>query len=564
MADEYPPASASPRDTSNNSPHHQDYYNHRHYQPHDHDAASESSPLLAVPGGGGGGGGGGNSYYQQSLRPQARQRLSVASIASAVSFRSIQVPQVKKNSNVVNLLCAIIFITTSSNGFLHLPFLRLLEDVLCHQYYNNGGGPDWDGGPPRDDGDLDYAMCKADPIQARLAFITAIGPALEAVIGFLVAFPWGIVADRIGRKPVFSLALTGLIVSVLWVMTVAHFHNTLPIEAVWLGSAGQIIGGGNAVLAGVVLSMITDETTAENRGTSFLRCHVGTLAGQLLSPALAGLMMERTGPWPCLWLAVGLLLFGAISFLFVPETMQHKKQLEPSFPEPPAPPSRQPSQQQQSGFVAKMARSVRRFLGSMSMLRSPSLVILLTMALALVPTVYSTLQFMAQFASKRYGIEIAQTGYIQFVYGVVQIFQLLVLLPFLSRLLVRPSTPRALRARDAHHRDLGIARASFAALFVGALVLALSPGLGSFVFGLVLMALGSAASSLCKATMSLYVTPSQRSRLYSLVGMAEVLGTVYAQPMLAGLFVLGLRLNGGWIGLPYFGVSVSKLIPQES
>ncbi|KAI1119138.1 hypothetical protein F5Y14DRAFT_446349 [Nemania sp. NC0429] len=85
---------------------------------------------------------------------------------------------------------------------------------------------------------------------------------------------------------------------------------------------------------------------------------------------------------------------------------------------------------------------------------------------------------------------------------------------------------------------------SYAILFLGALTPGLAPTLAGFVLGLLLMAVGSGFGSLSKSLMSIYVDPAHRSRLFSLVGMVEVLGSVFSQPLLAGLFSLGLRCGG--------------------
>ncbi|KAI1342802.1 major facilitator superfamily transporter [Xylariaceae sp. FL0016] len=501
-----------------------------------------------------------HEHHHHPPRPTHRTRPSVASIAS-----SVRLPRAHKGSTIVNLLCFNIFIATAGSGLLTIPYTRVLEDVICREYY----------GVLADAEPIDEQMCKVNAIQSRLAFIAAIGMALQAIVGFLAAFPWGLVADRIGRRPVFALAVTGAILGLLWIMTVAYFSNVFPIEAVWLASAGMLLGGGDALLIAVVLSMITDATNEEERGMAFMKSHVGSLCGNLMSPAIASAMMSKTGPWPPLWLAVGLLAISAVSILFVPETLAAKqKQQQKGAGHPGAStPGDEPT-----GLRAQVAHTISRFRESLSVFNSPSLIMLLITALASQPVTYATLQFMTQFISKRYALPLSQTGYVQSLYGAAQILHALVLLPRLSRallLLPRPTAPAPapatarLRFATAERRDLYLARASYLILALGILALALAPTLALFVAGLVVMALGSAFGSLTRSTMSLYVDPAHRSRLFSVVGMVEVLGSVYAQPMLAGLFSLGMRLEGGgddgddgddgrgrgWLGLPYFGLA---------
>ncbi|KAI0596519.1 major facilitator superfamily domain-containing protein [Biscogniauxia sp. FL1348] len=450
----------------------------------------------------------------------------------------VHVPRAHKGSVVVNVLCLIILVATSATGFIAIPFTRLAEDVLCRRYY--GVEQQQQGGPGVGIGagaanPIDEGLCKENSIQSRLAFVMAIHSALEAVAGLLAAFPWGLAADRIGRRPVSAIALGSMVVALLWAMTVMYLPSVLPIELVWLGAASPFVGGGNAVLTGVVLSMVADATSEEERALSFMRLHAASLSGNLMSPALSSLLMSRTGgPWASLWVAVALLSTSALSFyLFLPETLTTTTTT-----------TKHPS-----------SRIIRE---SLSILRPRSLVLLLASALGSAPVLFATaLQFMAQFVSKRYGLRLAQTGYVQSGYGAAQIVQALGVLPLLSRWWrVRSSSSSSSSSDSEHRRDLSLALWSYAVLFLGVVVLGVSPSLGGFVLGLALTALGSGFGSLSKSLMSLYVDPAHRSRLFSLVGMVEVLGSVYAHPMLAGLFTLGMKLGGGWIGLPYYGLAV--------
>ncbi|KAH9883212.1 MFS general substrate transporter [Xylariomycetidae sp. FL2044] len=383
-----------------------------------------------------------------------------------------------------------------------------------------------------------------------MAFVMAILEMVTAVVSFVGAFPWGLVADRIGRRPVVTLALGGIILCTMWQMLVIYRRDVLPLELLWLGPAGLLVGGGNAIVVGIVLSMMTDATREEERALAFMRAHVASLCGNLISPGLASIMMSRQGPWPCMWLAVALLATAGISFLFVPETVP------PRSPERPV----EAAVEQPSTFGAKLSHTVSRYRESLSMLKSPSLILLLVTLLLTTPVSVATLQFMTQFVSKRYGIKIYQTGYVQSAYGVVQVLCALVFLPWVSKLLIKGSVPARFRASNEHSRDLTLMRWSHGILIVGALVLGLSPTLAGFVFGLVLMAIGAGYNSLNRSMMSLYVDPEHRSRLFSLVGMVDVVGAVYSQPMLAALFAVGLRLEGGWIGLPYYVLSAQVAV----
>ncbi|KAI0976804.1 major facilitator superfamily domain-containing protein [Xylaria arbuscula] len=464
-------------------------------------------------------------------RTRRQDNLSISSLASSISSISISRPRSKPN--VTTVLYFITFIASYSGGFIELPLTRLIEDILCHDYYDVESLTQ----------PIDESLCKEDSIQKQLAYLLAVQSTLYSIVAFIAAFPWGLAADKLGRKPVVAVAMTGLLVGALIELAVVYWSNVFPITAIWASSAGQLLGGGNGVLIAVVLSMIADATNEEDRAIAFLRIHVASLCGNLLSPSLAGLVMEKAGPWVSPLIGIGLFGLGGIALFFLPETR----------------PCKDVSQEALESDISKPGSTVSQIFGqfrdSLSILKSPSLILLFLTALCSMPVMDSTLQFLNQFVSKRYQIKIAQTGYVQSTYGVASIIMTLVVLPWISGVLIDPATPARYRAKDEHYRDLSLARWSYAVLFSGALTLGISPTLGSFVFGLILMAIGSGFASLSKSLMSIYVDPQHRSRLFSLVNMVEVLGSVFSQPLLAGLFSLGLRWHGAWIGLPYLGLA---------
>lgn len=287
-----------------------------------------------------------------------------------------------------------------------------------------------------------------------------------------------------------------------------------------------------------------------------MRQYVVSACGNLLSPTVSSFIMARVGPWPPAFIGLGLIISSILAIAFVPETLPAKQatlgEVEDEYGDV-------------SKSSSQLSHLLDRFRQALSILSSPSLVILLIACLGAVPVAHSTYSFMAVFLSKRYSIPLFRAGYIQSAFGLAQVVQTILILPWLSQcLLLRgragnteaSTTTRLLAPASEHHRDLSIARASAAILALAALILGLAPTLSGFVFGLAVLAMGSGCASLLRSLMSIYVDPAHRSRLFGLVGMVEMVGQIYAQPMLAGLFSLGMRLGSGWIGLPYFGLTI--------
>lgn len=275
-----------------------------------------------------------------------------------------------------------------------------------------------------------------------------------------------------------------------------------------------------------------------------MRMHVASLIGGLLAPTISSLMMARFGPWLPICIGLSLLAASALVVLIIPETLPTKSAA-------PAPAPEQPPT-----LRSRLSALLAHLKEVLTLSRSPSLILLLLTCLVGMPVAFSTATFMPVFMSARFHTKLLQGGYMQSAFGAAQVPVLFLLVPWLSRSLMRLPADAPLRPTDEHHRDIVIARGSAAMTLVAAVVLGFAPTIPVFLFGLALLALGSATFSLIRSLMSLYVDPKHRSRLFGLVGMVEILGQIYAQPMLAELFALGMRLGGAWIGLPYFGLAV--------
>ncbi|TEA19380.1 Efflux pump ustT [Colletotrichum sidae] len=468
-----------------------------HYTaPSSRDAVSDSSPLLSGV----------------SKHPDQPQKAGARHNNAGISAEAI--------------LYAVIFLCACSAGLWTIPATRQVEDLVCRQHY----------GVMKP---VDEERCKEDSIQGKVAMIFAIYGSLEAAIAAVAALPWGIAADRVGRKSVFSLAVLGVMLDQLWFLVVCAFPSLLPLNAMWFGSSLLVIGGGNPVVSAVIFSMLTDITTPENRAKKFMAAHLSSMIGNLGSPIVAGWMMDRTGPWPVMWLSLFGFAVVGYTIRLMPETRPASRvSLDTLTDELSVKPSH------------RMASQLREL---SSLMKLPSLVILLVAMLNLFPVTLSTFQFMIIFASRRFQISTSQTGFLSFFYGICVVVVIIAILPSLSKLLLSPKAPRALSFENSNKRDLFLARTSATMLLIGSLCLALSPTLSAFTGGLALLSLGSGWGSYARSLCALYVDSAHRAQLYTIMSLVETVGMISVQPVLAGLFSWGMDLGGFWIGLPYLG-----------
>lgn len=84
-------------------------------------------------------------------------------------------------------------------------------------------------------------------------------------IGIFLAIPYGLLADRMGRKPTILLSIPGFILNMVSTLVVLWFSNVFPLRAVWFSSLAWLLGGGLVVAAALVWTMMADVTTDAQR-----------------------------------------------------------------------------------------------------------------------------------------------------------------------------------------------------------------------------------------------------------------------------------------------------------
>lgn len=97
---------------------------------------------------------------------------------------------------------SLIILLADFGGYLSAPAqIKIFEDILCRQYYSSSD---------------DESACKAAPIQSELAFINGWNDTFIALPSIFVAVPFGLLADRIGRKPCVLLGFLGVVLGDIW------------------------------------------------------------------------------------------------------------------------------------------------------------------------------------------------------------------------------------------------------------------------------------------------------------------------------------------------------------
>lgn len=102
----------------------------------------------------------------------------------------------KHRRHVVAVSFTMVLLTDFAAFFLDAPQTSILEGNICSRYYSNTSNPSG-------------KDCTAGPVQAELAVVNQMLNTFNRLPGLFAAIPFGIIADRYGRRPVFVLTILG-------------------------------------------------------------------------------------------------------------------------------------------------------------------------------------------------------------------------------------------------------------------------------------------------------------------------------------------------------------------
>lgn len=86
--------------------------------------------------------------------------------------------------------------------------------------------------------------------------------------GAILAIPYGLLADKRGRRSTLYLSIPGFALNSLVILGVLWFSDIFPLRAVWLSCLAWVFGGGPVVAFAIIWTMMADVTTEDERYVS--------------------------------------------------------------------------------------------------------------------------------------------------------------------------------------------------------------------------------------------------------------------------------------------------------
>ena len=103
------------------------------------------------------------------------------------------------------------------------PRTRLFESIYCRDFYQSN-----DPGRIGDGGFIDEQDCKIDAVQSQVALLKGWLEFFNFLPGIFLAAPFGVLADKYGRKWLLVMVMTAFWLESVWIYVVCKSDHLIP------------------------------------------------------------------------------------------------------------------------------------------------------------------------------------------------------------------------------------------------------------------------------------------------------------------------------------------------
>ncbi|KAL4952822.1 major facilitator superfamily domain-containing protein [Aspergillus filifer] len=456
------------------------------------------------------------------------------------------------NAHNIALLVFIVAITIDFGDYLSTtPRTQILENIICHNLHPDAATAS-NPNPP---------ICKDADVQSELALINGWKETFDLLPGIILALPYGVMADRWGRKKVLLLSLLGLVLQEGCLRLICWNSNFIPPRAVWLTALFQTIGGGAQIATSMAFTIATDIFPVEKRTNAFFLFSSGALVADIVANPISAYLMTFS-PWVPYLASMVVEVVGCLAALVVPETLPkslHREQdsssssesstdteglMEDNTDTERASEAQRQKDRNRNSTLKKLLHPATTQLSRLKeFIWSDRNILSITIAFFTAYAAQQALPFMLQYVSKRFEWSMAKASILKSLKGSINLALLLLILPSLSRLL---STKYSLPPLS---RDLLITRLSAIFLSLGFILMGLAPHIIPFIFGLSIMSLGWGYPSALRSVSTALVHEHQVGLLNTTIALVQGVGGVLGMPAVAAIFRTGIQWGGAWMGM---------------
>ncbi|KAF4455609.1 hypothetical protein F53441_2133 [Fusarium austroafricanum] len=433
-----------------------------------------------------------------------------------------------------------------SQFIMNPPTKMITEDIICRQHY-----PDHTLGVY----EKEDHRCKEAAVQKTLAMVQGWSQAFELGVPIITQFPYGIVADKYGRRLVLFLAMLGCCLSTAWLLMVLLFPNIFSIWAILGGSLFLVIGGGGQMAVAMVYTIVADIVPVDQRTDMFFRLVALTLIFNVIFNPISAWLLQYD-PWLSMWIGFGFMVFGTMCILLIPETMHLRRKDDKRHNEEHENEqihgvslSKQTVLKQAWFSIKNDMQHVWRFIFA-----SKSIMILMLAIAFFFPVRIVLTGVLLQYMSKRFDWSWSKATYISTIGIVATVVCYLIILPVTSDFL---NKSRRYKSRPVA-RDLLLTRITITIMAIGCFIMGVASVPWLFIVSLITVSVGNSFVALSRALINALVEPHTIATLNTTISLIEVIMGLTA-PAMSWLLGRGIEMGGQWMGLPFMVTSAMAM-----
>lgn len=428
-------------------------------------------------------------------------------------------------ARVIGTLSLIIVIYSIGSVTFTVPLNSLLEEHICKQRFGDLAG--------------NLERCKNDDkVSARLAYIDGWNGTLALLPALVFSVPYGLLADKWGRRKTFFLTNVGLALFLAHSAVVVSFLDYIDIRWIWASGLWFVIGGGLPVLTATIFAFVSDVTEPETRSQSFFFIGSCQLMAQIVGPPIAYVTVGY-GRWFSLWLGLALVSSIVPISTLLPETKNTPgHNLRPMVAEELQAPTKD-TLQDKIRAMGREAKSIALYQFLENKLLGLSL-------FSLIFTSFSRMlpPLLEKYARRRFGWSWSEVGLLSSARAFVALGTTAIVLPAADAYMRKTLKIPLIK------KDMWLVRVNILFMMVGATCIGLAPTKALLLTSLTIMSLGI-GYELAMRGMLAQVAGDRVATVYTTMSLMETIGELISGPLLAKLYRVGLGLGMEWSGLPF-------------